>query len=184
MLLGLGTNVVGHRDYDRARGYLEAALSLCRELGHLAGIAECLQGLGSLALRHGDLALAGQWLDDSRAALRIITAHDISSNSELLGELAYWQGNYAEARGHYQELLRLSDELGHQLTATWATIRLGYVEMQMGNVQAAAGCFPAKPVRDAGAKYPGRRSVRHRRTGGAGRDRGTAEAGRVAPGMG
>ena len=141
VLLGLGANVIGHRDFIRARGYLEAALALCRELGHLAGIAQCLQGLGSLALRHGDLMLAEQWLNQSTAALRVITAQDISSSSELLGELAYWQGNYTEARARFQESLRLSEELGHQLTATWATIRLGYVEMQQGNIQAARAVF-------------------------------------------
>ncbi|MCB0232256.1 MAG: tetratricopeptide repeat protein, partial [Anaerolineae bacterium] len=108
VLLGLGANVIGHRDFIRARGYLEAALALCRELGHLAGIAQCLQGLGSLALRHGDLMLAEQWLNQSTAALRVITAQDISSSSELLGELAYWQGNYTEARARFQESLRLS----------------------------------------------------------------------------
>ena len=102
VLLSLGANVVGHRDYARARSYLEAALDLCRDLGHLAGIAQCLQGLGSLALRHGDLALAAQWLDESQTALRMITAQDISSSSELLGELAYWQGNYAEARARFR----------------------------------------------------------------------------------
>ncbi len=60
---------LNHDDLNFSRAYLVESLRLYRDLGHLWGIAYCLNDLGQAAIWEGDFSLASQCLKEGKSNL-------------------------------------------------------------------------------------------------------------------
>ncbi len=69
-------------DLERSKALVLESLKLCRELGHLSGIADCLCELGIQTIWGGDFTSPVQWLEEARALYRQLKIH--------WGKQTYW----------------------------------------------------------------------------------------------
>jgi DNA-binding CsgD family transcriptional regulator/tetratricopeptide (TPR) repeat protein len=100
-------------EYDRAAGFLEAALALRRELGDTRGIANSLNILGNIAAHQGDYGRAASLHEESLALFRELG--DKWRTAILLDNLgvdAGYQGDHERAKALHRESLTLLRELG------------------------------------------------------------------------
>lgn len=102
-------------DYAQARSLFEDSLSLYRELGNKAGMANSLMSLGNVAINHGEFASARSLYEQSLSIQREIgNKTGIAPSLMNLGNVALAQGNYSVARLHYEECLPVYKELGNK----------------------------------------------------------------------
>lgn len=103
-------------EFDKARSYLEQALSLLPTDGtesHLR--AQILGNLGTVAFGQGDLAHAESWWRESLRLLDKVDAiFDKTGLLNNLGGLAFEAGRYQDALDFYRESLELAIELGDE----------------------------------------------------------------------
>jgi predicted ATPase/DNA-binding XRE family transcriptional regulator len=97
-----------HSDPEYSKTLLWEALKLNRDLGNLTGIADCLKGLALLAMFEEDLSSPLAWLEESSDLY-----HQLGDRAneallvEIIGTLAYWQGNYQKAIACVEESIML-----------------------------------------------------------------------------
>jgi tetratricopeptide (TPR) repeat protein len=129
-------------DQPRSLASNEKALAVARQTRDVRGECDALTGLARVALRDGRymdvVALARQARERASAAgdaqADVGPLHLQAAGTRL-------QGNYPAARELYLESLRLNTELGN---ATWVWTELhnlGWVELHIGNVEAARSRF-------------------------------------------
>ena len=121
-------------DYEPAVRRLDAALLLYRSLGDAAGIAACLQALGSVAREQGRYARAAQLhsesLDMAKAAGDEWSA---ASARSYLGFVSWLQGNFELAIAECTDALAMFRALGDVEGTAWCLISLGVVARYQGN---------------------------------------------------
>ena len=134
---------VDNNDSERARAYLDEALTLCRETKYLVGMAYSLSDLGLLALRQGDYRTAHRWLEETLTIHRQLgRGESIVYSLIQLGELASREGDYAQARIYYEESLSLAKQTGVNLPlADWVPVKLGYSALWQGDTGRASRLF-------------------------------------------
>jgi predicted ATPase len=125
------------QDDAQSRAYLEEGLALSRELDDIVGMASFLDGLGVLALRHGDYAAAHLWLTEALTLQRSMGNTGVAHAIAGLGELALAQGEYELAGAFFEESVALCRESGQIMVGSWAIARLGYVALRQGDMQRA-----------------------------------------------
>ena len=130
-----------HSDPEYSKGLLWEALELHRDLGNLAGIADCLKGLALQAMFDEDLSSPLAWLEESRDIY-----HELGDRAneallvEVIGTLAYWQGDYQKATACVEESILLYENTGVWWSA-WSRSRLGYIYLRQGNPAQARDAF-------------------------------------------
>ena len=130
-----------HSDPAYSKTLVLEALELNRDLGNLAGTAECLKQLALRAIFEEDLSSPGSWLEESRNLY-----HELGDRAneallvEVAGTLAYWQGDYQEATARVEESIILYENTGVWWSA-WSRSRLGYIYLRQGDVARAREAF-------------------------------------------
>ena len=126
-------------DYEPAVRRLDAALLLYRSLGDAAGIASCLQALGSVAREQGRYARAAQLhsesLDMAKAAGDEWSA---ASARGYLGFVSWLQGNFELAIAECTDALTMFRSLGDVEGTAWCLISLGVVARYQGDLARSA----------------------------------------------
>jgi tetratricopeptide (TPR) repeat protein len=144
-------------DQERSRARNEEALAVAREVGDTRAECEALTGLARVALREGDYAKVVELAREGRAKAQ--AAGDRSAEGPPLHLEAaglHLSGDYAHARELYEQSLALNEELGN---ASWVAMELhnlGWVEIHLGDADAAAERFRARDARDSGQDAYGR----------------------------
>ena len=134
--------LVDKQDYARVRAYLEESLGLCRELGHVFGIADRLTSLGRLAYWSGDFAGAHAWMTEFPVIDRSLGRSVVARRSQsILGELAMREGDYEQARAYLEESLSDTRERGEINPSYWLLAFLGHVAMRQGDYARARSFF-------------------------------------------
>jgi tetratricopeptide (TPR) repeat protein len=126
VLLGVGVLTFLQCEYDRARGQLEEALALYRELEDDRGVASASQVLGSIARERGDYGQSEALHEESLALWRELG--DEVGEARSLNYLAYvaWlQEKYEWAKELCEETLARFRRLGDNEVIAWALISLG-----------------------------------------------------------
>ncbi|HSG44894.1 MAG TPA: tetratricopeptide repeat protein, partial [Anaerolineales bacterium] len=142
--IGVSGNLIytNNRDIERSKNLLLENLKLCRELGHLGGIANCLGRLSLLAIWEGDFSSPIPWLDEVREILlQLGDEGDQGNISVTFAFLAYWQDNYEQAISHYNDAITMFDRLGETGNSFWAKTHLAYAVLMQGDIQQAKEIF-------------------------------------------
>jgi len=133
---------LNNNDLDHSKAHLFESLQLFRELGHLSGIAICLNELAHRAIWGGDFSSPVLWLEEARELHRQLgnTLREADGLS-YYGLLAYWQGDYKQARTSYEESAKLYDKVGHLLNVSWSRVDIAYIVLRQGDYQEAKERF-------------------------------------------
>ena len=131
-----------NRDAKRAFAYREEAVTLFRQAGDWRNLAINLSELGFFRLLDGDLESAQKHLDESSSLfqklnIKIRQGHLLTAH----GQIALLRGDYEQAHDYYQENVRIAHESGSWMDYLWAKVRLGYVELRIGNIADAHQIF-------------------------------------------
>lgn len=121
VLRGLGIILYGQREYQEARGYIEAALAISRALDNRLLTATLTGNLASIITEQGDLDTAWTLQQETLAARRAL-GDDLGVALTLsnLGTLAFRRGEYTQARAYFEqglELNRAGGDIGTSLIA-------------------------------------------------------------------
>jgi len=126
-------------DYEPAVRRLDAALLLYRELGDAAGMASCLQALGSVAREQGRYVRSSQLHAQGLELAK--TASDEwaqASAHSYLGFVSWLQGDFDTAVEECTEALSLFRALRDVEGTAWSLISLGAVARYRGDRDRAA----------------------------------------------
>jgi tetratricopeptide (TPR) repeat protein len=91
---------------------LEEALPLYRQVGNLLGEANCIKGLGDIALARSDHEGARDRYEEALLLYRQVSALLGQANCiQSLGDIALARSDYVSARDRYEEALSLYERL-------------------------------------------------------------------------
>ena len=127
VLRGLGGVVDGLGDPARGRELEEEALGLYREIGDQAGIGACLNNLGLFALERGDLERATSLLEDSIECQEQLDADASLPPRKNLAEVLVRKGEFAKARGLFQEVLAGAIRTNDALVVADVRLQLAWI---------------------------------------------------------
>lgn len=144
-------------DQERSRACNEEALRVARAAADLRGECDALTGLARVALRDGDyglvIELAREACSKARAAddpeAEAAPLHLEAAGTRL-------RGNYIGARELYTASLRLNERLGDDGWVAMELHNLGWVELHLGDIEAAAARFAEVDAREGDADAYGR----------------------------
>jgi len=138
-LLWLGFAPYAH-ETPRKLKYLQESLLLWRELGDATGIIEALKQLGAIELRQGNFSLAHTWLDEALSLLQknIRYLENVITISYDVGDLAFYEGDYALAGKYYQDCLDWAERVGSTVSIGYAKVRLGFLALRLADLPQAA----------------------------------------------
>jgi tetratricopeptide (TPR) repeat protein len=125
--------VVYLNDYLQARASLEEGLAISREIQYPSAMTEILRYLGWHALRQQDYRAARPWLEESLKLHRRLGKADTTRVLDSLGELHFYEGDYAQARAYFEEGVLLARESDRMIVSYWLLARLGYVALRQGD---------------------------------------------------
>ncbi len=151
----------GFEDPEQTSAYLQESLSVFREIGHLAGIGNILTNLGVQAMHQGNFVSASTALEEGYAMQRLMGERGAVWSLFRLGELAYWQKNYAVARTHFEKCLTLCQESGRNALALLSVSRLGLVAIREGDLKQAHALLQTWTVRLEDAKLTAKHTAKH-----------------------
>lgn len=137
--LGLMENVKGN--YVEARGYLEASLSLWREMGSAGkiGYAWTLIFLGDVALNRGETELSRTLYEEVVAILRSTgDLNFLAYAIRRLGQLLWREGNYAQAAALCKESLDLNLQVSSPRGVMGCLAGFAAIAVAQGKYQSAA----------------------------------------------
>jgi predicted ATPase/class 3 adenylate cyclase len=129
-MLGIFTNAP---DSPEIRDYLERSLSICRELGHIAGIGSNLINLGTLAIREGNYELARSYLEEALEVNRAFGRARTAETLMVVSELAFWEGRYQQAHDYLMEVLSVMRDYGQAFLNNWTLTRLAYIALRVND---------------------------------------------------
>lgn len=129
-------------DFTAAWRYSEMALAgACRSNEPFA-LATALNGKGNLEWHSGNLAAAIATFEEALAIARTLTIPTLSS--AICGNLAGLyrrQGDLTRSLHYAHRSLTIAEQSGDWVRACYALLRVGMVEMLLGNHEAAKSCF-------------------------------------------
>lgn len=142
-LFNRGVLATNQGEPDRAQAMLDEALPLFRQVGQTWLQAMTLLHLGNVALARGDTDAAHSFTAESLALGRKVGDEWViaSAINNLGGEIARYQGNYAEAEQHYLESRELFQSIESFPDVARANHSLGYVAMSRGDGAQARALF-------------------------------------------
>lgn len=139
--LGILGYLVDNENQAQALAYLEASLKLCREMGHVLGMASRLDDLGRLALRFGDKVTARSRFEEALQCFEQAGFPEQMMLYRSLGELEMYEGHYELARQSIETSLEISRQQAAIWITLWSTVTLGYIHLQQGDAQTAREIF-------------------------------------------
>jgi len=123
-------------DYEPAVRRLDAALLLYRSLGDVAGIASCLQALGSVAREQGRFARSAQLHAESLDLARTVgDSWAEASARSYLGFVSWLQGDFERAIAECSAALGMFRSLGDVEGTAWSLLSLGVVARYTDELQ-------------------------------------------------
>jgi predicted ATPase/class 3 adenylate cyclase len=133
---------LNHNNMERSKALLIESLRLCRELGHLSGIANNLRALAQRLIWGGDFETPVSFLEEAGGLYRELG--DLAGEASVLqikGVLAYWKGDYPEASAYNEKAIELGEITGNRIFGLWARAFLAYTCLKQGNFQKAKQLF-------------------------------------------
>ena len=122
-------------DYEPAVRRLDAALLLYRSLDDAAGIAACLQALGSVAREQGRYARSAQLHSESLDMAKAAGDEWAEASARsYLGFVSWLQGNFELATAECAAALAMFRSLGDVEGTAWCLISLGVVARYTGEL--------------------------------------------------
>jgi predicted ATPase/DNA-binding SARP family transcriptional activator len=126
-------------DFDRARSLIEDSLILFREMGDKFGIAECMAGLGAIALEEGNIPQARVRFEEHLTLSKEFGDKDgIAACLFQLGYLAAQEGDYQRGLSLCEESLAIARELGSRATIAYQLERFAFIVSAQSQVRRAA----------------------------------------------
>jgi tetratricopeptide (TPR) repeat protein len=121
-----------------AEALYNRSLEIARRLGYDGGQAHALNYLASIALRRGDLHLAGNLMTDAlKLADQCGESRLVGMLQQNLGILADIRGNPAAALAHYRVSLRTFESTNDLQPMCWVLNNLGYLHAKEGRTDDA-----------------------------------------------
>jgi non-specific serine/threonine protein kinase len=137
-LVGAGLLAADCGGHERARAFLEEAVSITQNLGDLPGLAESLNDLGLSELLAGQFSRARSLLETSLALERELgDQRGAAYTLNNLGMLARYQRASAEATAYLEEALQLFNRLDDPRGIAFASNNLGMLALQNGQLETA-----------------------------------------------
>ena len=127
--------------HEQRRIYLEQSLTICRELGHLAGIGSNLMALGGLAILQRQYDLASTYLEEALAINRQLSKVHSAETLFIVAELALTVRQNQQAKAYFEEGLSMMKETGRTLIANWVFAHMGHNALQLGDLAHAKQLF-------------------------------------------
>jgi tetratricopeptide (TPR) repeat protein len=130
-LLGFNNN-----DMERSKSFARDALRLYRELGDLSSVAGYLACLAQRTISEGDFSsnITG-WLEEARMIYDQLGHKSGKADMfDLLGRIAFWRGNYEQARIFFEESMALFEQTGSLFNESWSRINLAYTILRQGDI--------------------------------------------------
>jgi len=137
-LASLGQNAFKSGELNKARTYLDEAVSLCIEKRDESILSFAHLWLGAVAAIKGEAERAEKEL--LRAVTVAHMAKDFSTEGRarnILGENARLSGKHSEAISHYQEALNIYQSIDQKFGMTMVIHNLGHVRTMMGDTESA-----------------------------------------------
>jgi non-specific serine/threonine protein kinase len=130
-VLSAAANLIRYQgDQRRAEGLYQESLTLNRELGNIAGIANVVSNLGYLAQERGDYEEARcLFLEGHAIRRRLGDTRLIAASLNNLAGVAMVQEDYARAEPLYDECLRLNQEASDSWWVAHTLFNLGLVAL-------------------------------------------------------
>jgi len=123
-------------DYEPAVRRLDAALLMYRTLSDAAGIASCLQALGSVAREQGRYARSAQLHAESLELAKAAgDAWTEASAHSYLGFVSWLQGEFKPAVEECSTALSMFRSLGDVEGTAWSLLSLGVVARYQGDLE-------------------------------------------------
>jgi len=128
--------LINNNDMERSRAFARDALKLYRELGDLNRVAGCLIDLARQTIWEGDLSsYVLDWLEEAQMIYdQLESKFGKSDTIRLYGSLAFWRGDYEQARVFLEESVALSEQTGSLLGESWSRINLAYAVLRQGDI--------------------------------------------------
>jgi tetratricopeptide (TPR) repeat protein len=125
-------------DAKRARALLEENLALCREVGDPINVSAQMVALAHELTRNEDYAAARKLIEEALSVQRQWGLKSEIPYSLLVdGQLAFWQGNWQQARARFEESIPLFEEACQFPQCFWAHVFLAYVLLRQGEPASA-----------------------------------------------
>ncbi len=125
-----------------AQRYYSDGLTILREVGDMKGLLVALNNLSTLAIEHGDLAVANDLLAESLALKRVIgDRRGVGVSLMNLGEIRKLQGRYAEAMATTMEGLAIFSELDDLPGIQFACTNLAEIAEASGDLAHASELY-------------------------------------------
>ncbi len=137
-LVGSATLAYSLNSYDRATVRAEQGRALCRDLGNLEGVADCLNVLGMIASDKEDLDGATRLYEEALALYRPLgIKHRIAAMLCNLGNIAYFRGHYEQAIATYADALDLFRAIGDSVALAATLSNTGAAYRELGRLDLA-----------------------------------------------
>lgn len=121
-----GRALLRQGNYDQARAQFEKAMTISQLAGVRQVEADCLRGMGVIAMAKGQYA---KGIGSFEQALQLFQSiGDRRGGSEMVGNLGHalvQQGKAAEAMGYYEEALQMMREIGDRRGEGFGLLHMG-----------------------------------------------------------
>ncbi len=123
-------------DMERSKSFARDALRLYRELGDLYPVAGYLAGLAQRTILEGDFSSnIASWLEEAQIIFDQLGDKSGKADTfDLLGRIAFWRGNYEQARIFFEESMALFEQTGSLFNESWSRINLAYTILRQGDI--------------------------------------------------
>lgn len=129
---------LAHDDLEHSLELVKECLRLCREIGHVSGIANTLVVQAQRTIWAGDLRAPAAMLAEALRLYRELGDPSGESNAlDACGMLAYWQGDYVQAAAYCEEAIELGERTGVYNYTMWARLWLAYTRLRQGDLPKA-----------------------------------------------
>jgi non-specific serine/threonine protein kinase len=129
-------------EYNRAQAHFVTLLTMCRDLGDWATMAEAQRSLGWVALERRNLIEARNWVEQSLALCQEMHNDEgIAWSLYDLGHLAFVQSELAQAEQLLAESLELFRGQGNLRGVIRASLSLGHVSRAQGQLMQAIAWY-------------------------------------------
>ena len=115
-------------DHDTARTHYETARPLYQRVGYLLGEANCIEGLGDIALGRSDHDTARTHYETARPLFQRVG--DLLGEANCiqgLGDIALGRSDHDTARTHYETALAMYERIPEPYSIGWTHRRLARI---------------------------------------------------------